>query len=74
MECQLADMERFCHRHFCVVSRWKATDKEYADAKRLFLMEKQSQLLTCLWATVVKTTLLAMYEGKNMQVCSIYCT
>ena len=60
MDCQLADMER----RFGVVSRWKTTDKEYADAKRSFLMEKQSQLHTCLWATVVKRHYLLRMKAK----------
>ena len=44
--------------------RWNTTDKEYVDAKRSTLMEKQSQLHSCLWATVVKRHYLLQMKAK----------
>lgn len=44
--------------------RWNTTDKEYTDARRSTLMEKQSQLHSCLWATVVKRHYLLQMKAK----------
>lgn len=64
MDCQLADFERMHH----VKQRWLKSDEEYTDARRAFLTEKQMQLYSCLWATVVKRHYLlrmkAKYAGK----------
>ena len=63
MDCQLADFER---RHSLSVAGKK--DQEYTDARKAFLIEKQKQLHSCLWATVVKRHYLlsmkAKYAGK----------
>lgn len=60
MDCKLADMER----KFGIVKRWNTTDKEYTDTKRSCLVEKQSQLRSCLWATVVKRYYLLQMKAK----------
>ena len=60
MDCKLADMER----RFSIMRRWNTTDKEYVDARRSCLMEKQSQLQSCLWATVVKRYYLLQMKAK----------
>ena len=60
MDCKLADMER----RFGVMIRWNTTDKEYMDARQSILLEKQSQLHSCLWATVVKRHYLLQMKAK----------
>ena len=67
MDCKLADMER----RFGVMIRWNTTDKEYTDARRSTLMEKQSQLHSCLWATVVKRHYLLQMKAKYAGIKSL---
>ena len=50
LDSKLADFERKCG----IVRRWNRTDREYIEAKKAFLTEKQEQLHSCLWAAVVK--------------------
>lgn len=69
MDCQLADMERKCG----IQSRWKKSDREYVEAKHIFLMEKQAQLLSCLWAAVVKRQYLLQLKAKYAGI-AIYIT
>ena len=68
MDCKLADMER----RFGVMRRWNTTDKEYMDARRSMLMEKQSQLQSCLWATVVKRHYLLQMKAKYAGIKCLY--
>ena len=51
--------------------RWNTTDKEYTDARRSTLMEKQSQLHSCLWATVVKPHYLLQMKAKYAGIKSL---
>lgn len=60
MDCQLADIERKCG----VSKRWQSTDKEYQDAKQSFYTEKQTDLRTCMWASVVKRHYLLRMKAK----------
>lgn len=60
MDCQLADMERKCG----IVRRWNQIDREYIEAERAFLLEKKTQILSCLWATVVKRQYLLHLKAK----------
>lgn len=60
MDCQLADFERVHN----VKLRWLKADEEYTDARRAFLKEKQMQLHSCLWATVVKRHYLLRMKAK----------
>lgn len=73
MDCQLADFER---KHG-LKNRWKKEDQEYTDARKAFLNEKQKQLHSCLWATVVKRHYLlcmkAKYAGKLHILCTRVC-
>ena len=72
MDCQLADVER---KHG-VKKRWLKTDQEYIDARKAFLIEKQTQLHSCLWAAVVKRHYLlcmkAKYAGELLQCHNYY--
>ena len=65
MDCQLADFER---KHG-LKTRWEKEDREYTDARKAFSTEKQKQVHSCLWATVVKWHYLlcmkAKYAGKT---------
>ena len=63
LDCKLADMER----RFGIVKRWNVADKEYADGRRSCLIEKLSQLQSCLRVTVVKRYYL-LQMNQNMQV------
>ena len=60
----MADFER---RHG-IATRWQTTDKQYADARKRFLVDRQGRLESSLWASVIKRHYLlkmkAKYAGK----------
>lgn len=60
LDSKLADFERKCG----IVRRWNRTDREYIEAKKAFLTEKQEQLHSCLWAAVVKRQYLLQMKAK----------
>ncbi len=53
-------MERKCG----VATRWTTNDDEYNDTRKLFMIEKKSQLHTSLWTCVVKRHYLLRMKAK----------
>lgn len=67
LDCKLADMER----RFGIMKRWNTSDKEYLDTRHSCLVEKQSQLQSCLWAIVVKRHYLLQMKAKYAGICML---
>ena len=60
MDSQLAEMERKCR----IPKRWLPGDDEYIETRKAFLIEKKTQLRTCLRASVVKRCYLLRMKAK----------
>ena len=69
MECQLADFER----RYGIRERWTHMDSDYCKARQAFLMQKQGQLQSCLWKTVVKRHYLLRAKAKYAGMYDLSC-